>query len=244
MEISFKMISKKNKLAIYHHLGMGDCIECHGIVRYYKEIYDKVYVFCKSKYLKSVKFMYRDDPSIIVVEVTNHGEQSDVPAWLHQFDGDFLKIGFGDYSSKMSYWEKKNYSCGQAFYELANVPYEYRNEKFFIKRDFEREKAAKKVLNIGEEKYIFVHDDPTRGYNIDVSTEYKVIKNNPTVDFFDMIAVLEDAEEIHCMSSSILVLIDCLCTKVSFKKLFLHYNVRNVNVGPESLIANWEFIYE
>ena len=60
---------------VYHHLGLGDHIICNGMVRYFKEIYGKIKVFCKPHNYKNVEYMYRDDDNI---EVLSIGEDSDV----------------------------------------------------------------------------------------------------------------------------------------------------------------------
>ena len=48
-------------LVINVHQGLGDHIECQGIVRHYAETYDSVYLLCtKPHNLEAVRFMYRD----------------------------------------------------------------------------------------------------------------------------------------------------------------------------------------
>jgi len=49
-----------NELYIYHHLGLGDHISCHGIVRHFCEIKDKVFLFVKENNYKNVKRMFSD----------------------------------------------------------------------------------------------------------------------------------------------------------------------------------------
>ena len=45
---------------IYHHLGLGDHISCHGIVRHFSEIEDKICLFIKPHNLDNVKRMFSD----------------------------------------------------------------------------------------------------------------------------------------------------------------------------------------
>jgi hypothetical protein len=79
---------------IYHHLGLGDHIICNGLVRYYRDMYQKVTVFCKLHNFENVKYMYRDDENIIVLPI---GEDSDVLNYIqvNKLEKDIIKIGFG-----------------------------------------------------------------------------------------------------------------------------------------------------
>ena len=52
---------------IHQHARLGDMILCNGLVRHllektYKR--GKIYIFCRSRNLRSVKFMYRDEKEL------------------------------------------------------------------------------------------------------------------------------------------------------------------------------------
>jgi hypothetical protein len=53
-----------NEIYILHHLGLGDHISCHGIVRYFCEQYKKVYLFVKEHNFENVRFMFNDIKNI------------------------------------------------------------------------------------------------------------------------------------------------------------------------------------
>lgn len=232
----------KNKICIYHHLGLGDTIECNGMIRHYSELYSQVDVFAKSNYYELVKYMYRDEPRIVINEVSQNAEHSEVSSFISTYEGEVLIPGHKDYFSNLSFFQQEKMGPGEAFYFLAKLPWDYRNEKFFIQRDLHKEKEVFSKLNSKNEKFIFVHDDIDRGFLIDVKTEYEIIKNDKSINMWHLIHLLEKAEEIHCMSSSILCLIDCLSSSIKFNKLFLHYNIRKVELGPNSLVGNWKII--
>jgi len=71
----------------------------------------------------------------------------------------------------------------------------------------------------------------------------KIIKNDPTESIFDMIAILAEAEEIHCMESSIRCFIDNL-PEVNCP-LYMHVGFRPDGHG-ESIRAgsrrNWTIV--
>ena len=59
------------ELCIHHHLGLGDHLDCNGMVRYFLKNgpFDKVHVFSKSNYYDMIEYMYRDEKNIVVINV-------------------------------------------------------------------------------------------------------------------------------------------------------------------------------
>jgi len=60
-----------NSLYIYHHLGLGDHIVCNGIVNFYAEKYDRIFLFSKTHNLKNVAYLYRDNSKIKLIHFEN-----------------------------------------------------------------------------------------------------------------------------------------------------------------------------
>jgi adenylate kinase family enzyme len=100
---------------IHQHGGLGDMILCNGLIRYLlqnKDKKDKIYIFCRSRYLKSVKFMYRDEKRIKIISFNENLNLKDEKL-LAKFETnkaekivdkiklnkkiDFIKIGFENY---------------------------------------------------------------------------------------------------------------------------------------------------
>jgi len=54
----------KNKAFLLTHLGLGDLINCIGMIRYLSTIYDKVVVVCKTKFYENIKLFFNNDNSI------------------------------------------------------------------------------------------------------------------------------------------------------------------------------------
>ena len=64
---------------IRQHGRLGDMILCNGLVRHLlesKNKRNKIYIFCRSSHLKSVKFMYRDEKKIKIVWHKNKSPSS------------------------------------------------------------------------------------------------------------------------------------------------------------------------
>ena len=85
-------------------------------------------------------------------------------------------------------------------------------------------------INPTGEKYIFIHDDKSRGFAIDesrITSGYKKIYNDNSIPLFHCIGLIENAEEVHVMQSSIKDLINSF--KLGKPRFFLHEYVRNYN---------------
>ena len=58
---------------IYHHLGLGDHINCNGLVRTLLKNKVKsngnLYLLTKTQYNEMISFMYRDEPRIKIVTI-------------------------------------------------------------------------------------------------------------------------------------------------------------------------------
>lgn len=198
---------------IYHHLGLGDHIICNGLVRHIKKFEDVVYVFCKPHNTKNIEYMYRDNPNIKVLSV---GEDIDVMRYINnnKISNKIIKVGFDKLNNKYSTFDEE-------FYESLNIPFSVRFDDFYIERDLNLEQKIIKELNPNNEKYIFTH-------NIDkskINTNLKIIDNPVNYSIFNLISLIENAEEVHLMESSIKNLINSY--KMGKPKFFYHQYVRN-----------------
>lgn len=206
---------------IYHHLGLGDHIICNGMVRHFLEQFKKVSIFCHSHYSENIRYLYRDNEDINIMPFKI---ESEINTFLSTLSiKKYKKIGFGDLDKYINC----NTTFDQAFYDLANLPFEFRFNKFFLERDLEIEKECLSFLNPQNEKYIYIHDDPIRGFSIDPSKyrqDLKIIKNNFKFNLFNMLQVIENAEEIHIMQTGMLDLINSI--KIEKPKIYLHGYVR------------------
>jgi len=218
---------------IYHHLGLGDHIICNGMVRHYSELYDNVVLFSYSHNLSNVEYMYRDLKNL---EVFDFETEDHLVKYIieNNLQPHLIKIGFErlpGYLNKMTF--------DKAFYRMMGLDFMIRFDKFFFKRNDEKENLVCKTLNPNDEKYIFVIDDPNRGFNIDmnkVSNNYKIIKNNYNFMMFDYIKLLENAEEIHTMQTGFLDLINSY--KMNKPKIYRHTYVRHYESSIHSVGLN------
>ena len=165
--------------------------------------------------------MYRDLKNLHLIEVTSDHEavQKIINEKLN-----VLKIGF----EKLSYSSDASFDA--EFYKCAELPFEYKFDKFHIQRDRQKELSILNELNVTNNKYIFVHGDNINPKKI--RQDLKIINNPIQYSPFDLISLFENAEEIHVAESSIKCLINqIILTK---PKLYYHqYGNKYSNLYPE-----------
>lgn len=225
---------------LYTHLGLGDMLICNGLVRNIHKKHKKINLFCKPKYIKHVKKMYSDiDINLIA--------KDDVEAilYLNQVQPKNL-LTIGHNRMQDAYKITKYFNV--AFYILADINYTEQWNSFYFKRDTEIEDKIFIDLGLNREKYIFLHEDPSRDYlvNRDSIINKKLRIVSPTLELDNKLSIdniflysklLENASEIHTIDSSFLWLADQL--KLKTKNLFLHTRYRYV---PSLTFYNWEKI--
>lgn len=221
---------------VHHHLGMGDHISCHGIVRYLCETNETIGLFVKPHNYENVKYMYNDLQNLILFQMDDYQA---IKFIKDNEITDVIRIGLavGGDSSKC-----KRQNLEEDFYLMADLSPELKTQKFFINRNYEREIELFNSLNLEKKEYIFVHDG-----NDGIKSTLKFIDNDsiivkPTTHgLFDWMFVIENSKEIHCIDSSFICLIDCMDTKD-----IPLYNHRYVKNYPDDikLFTNkkWQFI--
>jgi hypothetical protein len=213
---------------IHHHLGLGDHIICNGMVRHLCKYNDNVVLFCYSHYRENVEYIYSDLQNLEIFDFDTEQEIVNFTKRNRAVETNLIKPGFNDLDACLD-----RMTFDEAFYYLVGLDFSVRFDEFYIPRDLEREKEVCETLNPENEKYIFVLDDPKRGYNIDMNkipSEYKIITNDYRFLMFDYIFLLENAEEIHMMQTGFLDLVNSY--KMNKPKIYRHNYVRNY---PESI---------
>ncbi len=251
------------KLYIHHHLGLGDHFDCNGMVRYIleKTSFDKVGVFCKDVNFYLIQRMYEDDKNIEVISLKSDpnlygqfdaNEYSQVKAIIDENTvfcsslSDILKYGEKSNTALLVvghdfYQPVKDKNCWEIFYDQVGIPYEVRKDYFYIERDSKQEENLLKKKNPNGESFIFIHDDKSRGFEINrkhlLNDKLLVIENDVSENIFNFIGVIKKAEEVHCMESSFKTLVDIYCDQ---NKLFFH-DFRGHPLGSKSN-KNWKTI--
>ena len=163
-------------------------------------------------YHEMIEFMYRDEPNIVVVKIDkNLNEDQQVFDYVKSNGFEhFLRVGFENYPFLKEHLYDKN--CWEFFYDQVKIPYDVRVDSFYFERDYEQELRVYNKLNPTGAPFIFMHDDPARSFEIDRShfldCNLGVVENDVSENIFYFTKILEEAQEIHCMESSMKSLID------------------------------------
>lgn len=210
---------------IYHHLGLGDHIICHGIVRNIcrKFSNEMNILFVKPQFLESVSFMYNDIANIQYMTMNDNQ--------VHEFlkgvnKESIVYIGH----QHLEEYIKESKTFDKAFYDQVGLNFKKRWTHFIIRRDLQREIALFNKIN-PPEKYIFLHDDPKRGLVIDrshfINKDLPVIIPDITLtnNIFDYLTLMDKAEEIHCIDSSFKLMADSVLNRNH--NLFYHLRLLN-----------------
>lgn len=206
-------------------------------------MFDEVTILCKHEYHNSTTFMFRDVQNLLIVPILDTIYETDAPSYIDSHRHLFSEVEVVGYHNMN---HQLNLRFDQMFYHIANISYEKKYTDFYINRDLESENIFASRLGLPE-KYIFIHDDPSRGYNIltdKIKSESYKVKISDIKDFttniFDYISVIERAEEIHCIDSCLLSLIDIMNLNPN---IFYHrYSRFYDNFSPPNLIRNWKII--
>lgn len=204
-----------SELYIYHHLGLGDHVICNGLVREYAAKYDRVHLFCKVHNVPSVAAMYSD------INVTCiPASDADAQQFIQQNPGNnYLVIGF-NLMNNVDPFDKQ-------FYDLANIPFVCKWNSFHCPRTFNEIKLFNSIHR--HDRYAVVHEDTARGYCIDhkcIKLPEVEVRYRPGFNLSDYRVLLEFAEEIHVIDSSMLFFVDSL-PELAHHKLFVHRYARN-----------------
>jgi hypothetical protein len=200
-------------MIIHHHLGIGDHIICNGLVRNFYKKNKSIDLFCYDYNETNVKYMYRDLKNLNTIPVSSDKEANSI---IIKNNLNVLKIGFENL-----YINELSQSFDVEFYKIANLPFSSKFNDFYLERDFEKELSILNFLNPNRDPYIFIHGDLDMNK---IRKDLKIINNPKDYSLFNLISLLENAEEIHVMESSIKCLINQY--KLIKPKLYYHNYVK------------------
>jgi hypothetical protein len=212
---------------IYHHLGLGDHIICNGLVRCMINPNEKYTMFVKEHNLDSVRFMYKDLKNLTFLV----GDDDFAKNFIHVNNiskENLIIAGFGRHPNSKEF--------DDSFYLQNNIDFNSRWSNFKCERDYESEKTIFNKFGVKEGEYVFIHDDKSRGYEIDES--YVINKDLPiirpvigyTKNSFDYCYLMQHSKESHFMDSSFRLIFDSF--QLRNNDLFFHLNLKNnINRG-------------
>jgi len=208
-------MSSNEKAFVYTHLGLGDMFTMNGAIRALRERYSKVYVVCKDMYKDTVRSMYEDDPAILIVVVTGDEE---LHPWQEKsqelVNKGFDVFGCGWFSMKS---QKGVYDFPNSFYDDLDMPRSVRQTHYKVPRT---EGSRLLYESFAGRPYIVVHQEAsthtiplieriraTGDTRLIINLSKSTIKSDEVIHiyrpFIDYACLMEGAEEIHLIDSSL-----------------------------------------
>ena len=229
--------------------GLGDYILMNGATRYVaaQPEVNRVHLLCVGTHNKftQVKWMYRDNPNIIVYGEPAANSFSQARKKIRTRYKRMIKE-FSDLHKRAFFWGSQDWygmmprfgldrekNCWpELFYAAHQAPYSARHEYFHVERDLDKECRLFNSLNLPSE-YAFCVDVASLGRcRINFSnTKLPIFKPHSRPDLiesyniFDWMTVIENAAELHTVDTGWFHLIKQM--KLDKKKYF--YHVRQMN---------------
>lgn len=205
---------------ILAHQGLGDHLLCGGIYREYARRFPLVFIPVTANYAQTLRDMLSDLDNVRIISFNFPITDSRLNLKMESQGKLMSKFGFeilylGAFEA--SFFKDPSLRLDANYYLQANLELSHRWDSFSVPRDLAKESELKNLLTENGKKYVFVHDDKDRNFNI--REEYfpngcKVVRPDNALSkhysFFDYLTLIEEAEEIHCIESSFAALIEGL----------------------------------
>lgn len=228
-------------LYVQPHDGMGDHLICNALYRKLASLHNHIGLFVKPSLVESVKFMLRD---VFNIEIIKRQEWNTVP-----LDRPLLGLGLYEDGPVRWGWVMGRHDCtwDHTFYHQCGFDSSLKWDGFRVERDGERERDLLGRLNPKAEPFILFQkrgsDDTDRIRADHLPNQYKRIEMIPThtPNIFDWLGLVEQAEEIHSIDSSLKWLVEFFPTKA---RLFYHtlWRPRQIPPNPHGSRKEWRVV--
>lgn len=210
------------------HQGMGDHIVCNAIYQHYAKNSKLCFIPVQIRYLRQVRQMLYDIKGIKLLPIFSlfpFFQTRLLAKVLAVFKFKIVNLGYFG----LEFRKDRNRFLDEEFYRQAGLPLDTRWRGFVFSRRPIKELKLFTKLGIEESEFILVHDDPSRGFKIQMNTinfKGNVVRTRFFRGFsvFDYFKVIARAKEIHCIESSFAHFIDSI--DVGPTALFLHRYAR------------------
>lgn len=200
------------------HQGWSDIINCLPLINYYAEKYDRLLVVSRGYTSHILDFYVRDKQNVNILYTPTDDTDTIVADLAKTNQYDLLLHGFHDTNRNDNYqniFHQKYFSAQpdigaenvhfvKLFYELYNIPYKTRIEKFEFKRDLDlEEETYKKIIDSYSEPYVVKHNGKENE-----KIHFPINENITCIDLdgcvnniFSAIKILQNASEMFLVDS-------------------------------------------
>jgi hypothetical protein len=200
-------------IIIHHHLGLGDHFVCNGLVNYICKISEEpIHLICKKHNTETVKYLYSENEKVTVISIDGLDEISEVNDYASRTNNKVLRIGFEHCDPK---------SWDTSFYKQLNIDFIERYRFFKLPRQ-----KPLNLIKAPKVPYVLVHNESSQQkYKLSINTNLDIFYMDKQEGYhlLSYIDIITNAEEIHCIDSSIFHLIDSIPNITN--KLYFH-NIR------------------
>jgi hypothetical protein len=229
---------RNDKFLAYTHLGLGDHIVCNGLLNYFSESFDTIYLPVKSRDINNINYLYKDNPKIQVFKIEHSSDVQDINNFANKNNLIILKVGF----------KKRKPPFNLSFYEQFNLSYSYSISRFSAPKDINKEETLyqhlREIYGV-KDQYQIVHNQSSYGkVSLQTNEGLPTIFIEKETDLYKNIflysKVIKNATEIHCLDSSFLHLVERMETNAN---LFFHNIKKDGQKGADvHLVKNWQIV--
>jgi len=246
-----------NKCLIYGNLNICNLFEINGIIRYYSNIYDEVYVVSKNNYYNSASNIFLDNKKIIILSLDIQDEVIPNNHYIFDLYKDIDNINLNNIDNI-----NNNFFLAKNYYNSINLDYNlrYKYEKINRNNLFEN-KFYDKIMKKYNNSYIFINDytslnyqkitiysklpiyHPKVNYYNDTanSTFYDYWSNESSDNILDYCKIIENAYEIHLAYNEFFCLANFLNLS-NVKNKYIYTDLINIKDYYENL-KDWKIIF-
>ena len=205
-------------LYIHPHDGIGDHLICNALYRKLATLHNTIGLFVRPNLVESIKFMLRDVHNIEIIPKHD--------CWNTPPERPLLGLGLNE-AGQVRWGYVQGYyksTWDHTFYHQCGFDPSLKWDGFRMERDRNREMEFARKINPSNEPFILYmsrgSDNIERIRPSDLPNEYRRFEVKPLSDnFFDWLGMLEQAEEIHSIDSSLKWLVEFFPTKA---RLYYH----------------------
>lgn len=197
-----------SRLIIHHHLGLGDHFICNGLVHaiYQKLSLSEIFVPTKEHNMCSVRDLYRAYPHVKIIELPKIEYENEDRFIIERSRTEEIPL------LKISYCGAKHEFFDASFYDQIGIPLQSSWDDFYAPTQTGKSAALFQSVTKGQ-PYCLVSDTGSIGkFKLKISTQLPIVHIDPTQSdsLLDWIEIIKNADEIHCIDSSVIHLADRL----------------------------------
>jgi hypothetical protein len=217
-----------------HHLGLGDAITLAGATAKLAEV-EPIIFPCFERDLISVRDIFSTTPNVVVTPIKKESEMflinTDCPRLLTGYYGSHY-ASHGDVGFDQWFYDQLGVAISEKWGSFPNkevVHYRHREN-----------------TNINAEKWYFVHQDPSRGFKMDLDRVPKgtwvPLDGFLSGSILKVCPCIRSAKEIHLINSAFLALCEVMVLREEQPK-FLHRYARPwARIDMPKLRHNWTIL--